>query len=641
MDRAVSLGARRIQLAHEPPFNLQHVRVDPTAHEVTWDNITRHVQPQALKVLVALHDRPGEVVTRDELIDRCWDGRFVGDDVINRCVSLLRQVGRESGGIDIQTVPRSGYRLVLESATRDAIDEQTRPGPGSRRRIAIWAGALAGLIIVATTGVLLLEDRNAPVANSVMLSRFDVAGNAPLARTLATGVSSDVANALSAVGVDVVNPGPSGSSKKAAFILGGTVELLGADLHLTTELQDAHDRTILWSTDFSRPTSQMPSMQEQVSANLAAVLHCALDTSQEAGTAPLDQDTTKLYLRACAAEQSVELPSAKIRALLKQVTTRQPNFPEAWARLAFVDVNGAFSVSPPLADAMRKEARSAAQTALRLNPKLGLAYEVLIDLKLFHVPFAKLHHEFGQALAVDPDNPSIVNDDGELLMRMGRPEEAVQLFRKGMTLDPLSPQQAIDLFRGLLDDSRDTEARATLQRALLVWPDDNELRTAHLDYEARLGDPRAALAILVDANVRPQQMSDVTAEAYKRLAEARISGRPAEAAALVRWMKSEALSNRLDYDTAIFAMAGLGKVDAAFDLAFSRPSEVGGQWPDPAFLWDPQTELLRRDPRFMALASKYHVAAFWPSTKMWPSFCSMPGWPYDCRQTLDQAKTYS
>jgi hypothetical protein len=210
-----------------------------------------------------------------------------------------------------------------------------------------------------------------------------------------------------------------------------------------------------------------------------------------------------------------------------------------------------------------------------------------------------------------------------------------------MTLDPLSPQQAIDLFRGLLDDSRDTEARATLQRALLVWPDDNELRTAHLDYEARLGDPRAALAILVDANVRPQQMSDVTAEAYKRLAEARISGRPAEAAALVRWMKSEALSNRLDYDTAIFAMAGLGKVDAAFDLAFSRPSEVGGQWPDPAFLWDPQTELLRRDPRFMALASKYHVAAFWPSTKMWPSFCSMPGWPYDCRQTLHQAKTYS
>lgn len=52
----------------------------------------------------------GRVVIR--LVEQCWDERFVGDDVINRAISTLRRFAGRVGGLEIETVPGAGYRLV-------------------------------------------------------------------------------------------------------------------------------------------------------------------------------------------------------------------------------------------------------------------------------------------------------------------------------------------------------------------------------------------------------------------------------------------------------------------------------------------------------------------------------------------------
>src|SRR5206468_13018307 len=97
MDRPIGPKPKKIDLTFEPSFGLGGGRVDPQAlHYATGADVFR-LQPQAMKVLVALHDRSGQVVTRDELIERCWDGRIVGDDVINRAISLLRPLASASG----------------------------------------------------------------------------------------------------------------------------------------------------------------------------------------------------------------------------------------------------------------------------------------------------------------------------------------------------------------------------------------------------------------------------------------------------------------------------------------------------------------------------------------------------------------
>ena len=631
MDRAISLEAGTVNLAIEPSFCLGPARIDPPAHTISWGGESRRLQPQPLKVLVALHDRLGQVVTRDELIDRCWSGRFVGDDVINRCISLLRRVAAESGGIEIETVPKGGYRLT--EAQPPFSGEEIRPDIESpeptRRRMRIAATVAAlGILVVGGAGVVTYQRFSTSNANAVMLEPFSVAGNAPAARTLAGGVSADVAGALSAASVDVVDPGSKGQSGNAAFVLGGSSELVGPNLHLNAELRDAGDHTVLWSTSFTRPSSDIQAMQEQIAANLAGVLHCALDTAGRPNV-ETDRPATELYLKACALEQSVDPPSFLILDLLRQVTTREPGFAAAWARLALWAADSAFSAGPREADALRREARFAAQKAIRLDPKSGIAYEALTNLELGHVPFAQLHAEFQKILSFDPDNANVLDDDGELLLRMGRVDDGVRAFRRAFELNPLSAQYASDLIDGLIDDGSHNEANALLQRAIRLWPDDNMLKIIHCNYEVRFDDPGAALKTLGDPDARPQKIRDVTLETYRRLAETRRSGKPAAAQAFDEWLNAQIATGKLGVDDAVPYMVEFGDVNDAFRDAFATTSQV--PIIDPEFLWKPESLALRRDPRFIALAAKFRVADFWRTTQTWPDYCSSPGLRYNCR----------
>ena len=91
MDAAVAVPPRAVDLGTEHPFRVGGASVDPASRDAAFNGTVERLQPQNLKVLVALARNRSKVVTRDELVDLCWEGRFVGDDVINRAISTLRQ----------------------------------------------------------------------------------------------------------------------------------------------------------------------------------------------------------------------------------------------------------------------------------------------------------------------------------------------------------------------------------------------------------------------------------------------------------------------------------------------------------------------------------------------------------------------
>ena len=117
MDAPVAAASRPIDLASEPRFRVGAASIDPVSREASFGASSERIQPQNLKVLIALARHRGEVVSRDQLVELCWDGRFVGDDVINRAISTLRQFADRAGGFGIETVPRAGYRLVEAKPT--------------------------------------------------------------------------------------------------------------------------------------------------------------------------------------------------------------------------------------------------------------------------------------------------------------------------------------------------------------------------------------------------------------------------------------------------------------------------------------------------------------------------------------------
>ena len=85
----------------------------------------RHLEPKVMKVLLALAEHPNHVVAKEDLLAAVWPGTFVGDDVLTRCISVLRRVTQDDASMPhfIQTVPKVGYRLLV------AVEELPRETP--------------------------------------------------------------------------------------------------------------------------------------------------------------------------------------------------------------------------------------------------------------------------------------------------------------------------------------------------------------------------------------------------------------------------------------------------------------------------------------------------------------------------------
>ena len=106
LDHPVAWLGNKVELAAEPVFELGGISIDPVSREATFGGQRERLQPQNLKVLILLARRKGQVVTRDDIVECCWGARFVGDDVINRSISTLRQFAKRAGGLIWKRFPR-------------------------------------------------------------------------------------------------------------------------------------------------------------------------------------------------------------------------------------------------------------------------------------------------------------------------------------------------------------------------------------------------------------------------------------------------------------------------------------------------------------------------------------------------------
>src|SRR5580658_9615194 len=98
-------------------------QVDQQRQEVTKNGSRLKLQGKVYQVLVALLDKPGEVVTREELRQRLWpaDTHVNYDANVNTTVNKLRQALGDSTEkpLYIETIPRKGYCLVVPSEASD------------------------------------------------------------------------------------------------------------------------------------------------------------------------------------------------------------------------------------------------------------------------------------------------------------------------------------------------------------------------------------------------------------------------------------------------------------------------------------------------------------------------------------------
>jgi Tol biopolymer transport system component/DNA-binding winged helix-turn-helix (wHTH) protein len=136
------------------------------------------LQEQPRQILMLLLERPGEIVTREEIQKRLWpDGTFVDfDNAINSAVRKLRDALNDSADNPrfVETVARRGYRFAAPASLmpKEASDPQPAPAVLASNSPVLaprhkweWAGAVALVVIAA---ILVLIQRHTTSATGVL-----------------------------------------------------------------------------------------------------------------------------------------------------------------------------------------------------------------------------------------------------------------------------------------------------------------------------------------------------------------------------------------------------------------------------------------------------------------------------------------
>jgi DNA-binding winged helix-turn-helix (wHTH) protein/Flp pilus assembly protein TadD len=141
----------QIELAEVADFSLGALWVQPSSRRISAGGREEMVEPRVMQALVALAEADGAVVSRDALTDRCWGGRIVGEDAINRCIAKVRRLAETSAppAFSIETVSKVGYRLRAkpEPWLEEAAAEPPGPSPVEPSGVRVEGGGAQGPVV--------------------------------------------------------------------------------------------------------------------------------------------------------------------------------------------------------------------------------------------------------------------------------------------------------------------------------------------------------------------------------------------------------------------------------------------------------------------------------------------------------------
>ena len=108
-------------------------RVEPGCNRIfdCGGGVERKLEPRLMQLLCFLAANPGRTLSRDDLVAELWPRVIVTENSLTRAVSELRKHLCTAGGglVKIETVPKKGYRLVVEQAANANVQRRALPWP--------------------------------------------------------------------------------------------------------------------------------------------------------------------------------------------------------------------------------------------------------------------------------------------------------------------------------------------------------------------------------------------------------------------------------------------------------------------------------------------------------------------------------
>ncbi len=371
--------------------------------------------------------------------------------------------------------------------TSGAVPVVTSP----KSRLWLVVGVLA-VVAVIVAGVVF--QRRAPAAGAnlssiAVLPFADRSGDGTDAH-LGDGIAETLISALAKVaGLEVTartsafsfrgkedNLAEIGKALSVATVLEGSVQRVGDRIRITSQLVNVATGRTMWSETFDRGAADIFAVQDEVASAVITALKgrvLAEQTAVHTANATRDPEAYDLYLRGrfhWSRRNAADLTTAI--GLFESAIARDSNFALAWTGLADAWVTSAFWSGN--ATAALPRARAAVERAVALDPQSGEALATKAYLlsvqdwnwnasdSVFRLAVARsprsatalkwhadllgvLEHRqeslalLGQARDLDPLSPIIYYNIGYEQMGLGRSDDALASFEKGLDLDPAFP----------------------------------------------------------------------------------------------------------------------------------------------------------------------------------------------------------
>ena len=592
------------------------------------------LQEQPFNLLVMLLQRPGELVTREELRSRLWPDTTIDfDHGLNKAVSKIREVLADSARSPrfVETVARRGYRFIGDVAVvAPPAAQADSPPPAEAPRGASWARlrpTIAGWALAAAAALLLAGGlawtlRPAPRADNAIRSLAVL----PLANFsgdagqdyFADGVTDELTSRLGQVGNLRVISRTSAMAYKGSreslpdiahalhvdAVVEGSVVRSGDRVRINVDLIRAATDQRLWSQSYAGNVSDTLTLQDTLARDIAEQVRATLGLPPEAVqqmAVTVDPVAFDDYLKARSFLDKRTGDGLRTAIIyFSHATVIDPDFAEAYAGMADAYAlagDWEYGIIPPK-DAF-EEAKAAAGKALALNETLSEAHTSLaLALDLYAWNWAAAEKEYLRAIQLNPNYPTAHQWYGWHLIETGRTDQGIAQLRVAESLDPMSLIIGADLADALCVDRRYGDSVQQSQKTLRIDPNFavayGQLAQAYTQ-EGRYSDAVAA----VEQAIALGGHSGVF-DSYLAYADAR-SGHAADAKAIVADMEERAnKSPAIDANIAL-VYVGLGDRDTAMawlDKAYAAHF-------NPSILVRPAWDPLRSDPRFSALM--HHV----------------------------------
>jgi TolB-like protein/Tfp pilus assembly protein PilF len=589
-----------------------------------------------------LLERPGELVTREELRGRLWTETVVDfDHGLNKAINKIREALGDSAENPrfLETVARRGYRFLADvtvidtpadrrpEATLDALARPGDPGlghptdagapPKRPSRPILWRlfGFGVALVFVASVSwVFYTRNHASPEIRSLAVLPVESLSDDVSQDYFADGMTDALITDLGQISALRVISRTSAMTYKhvrkslpeiarelnVEAVVEGTVLRSGDRVRITAQLIAVPAERQIWAQSYEEDLRDTLALQQRVARTVAEQIRTTLNRKEQFALERLNIVNPQAYEAYLKGRYFWNKRTGdglkKAIDYFETAIKTDPNYAPAYTGLADAYAlagDWEYGILSPQ-DAFPK-AKAAATRALTLDNNLSEAHTSLaFALDLYDWAWDAAEQEYKQAIALNPSYATAHHWYAWHLIVMGRNNEGLDELKKAQSLDPLSLIISADLADALciahLTDDSVRQARKTLEMdpnfAVAHYELGQAFEQKHMHDEA-IGEFRRAIELSGDSATFDSNL----AHAYA------VSGRKEEALETVKVLQRKQSQNPSNDASIALIYVGLGdngqamiSLNKAYDARFN-----------PSILMRPAFDPLRSDARFQDL----------------------------------------